>query len=177
MIQNIQVVNIFQKHCIDEYIFDIFLEYILELFNFGTCINTCNPLGPFKEIQGQSLTQSSIQYSHFILYFFLLHLYLHALMCHDDTHILSRKELNPQPCYTHVKSLTIVITSLCVLFLECIISYHKDIRNYFIFQNVLEYSRVFYMLEPSRIFYKPSRLLDYPRTFQSVLDYSIENYK
>ena len=34
--------------------------------------------------------------------------------CHDDTHIMTRKELNPRPCSTHVKSLTIVLIFLYV---------------------------------------------------------------
>mgnify|MGYP000733494772 CR=1 FL=1 len=34
--------------------------------------------------------------------------------CHDDTHIMTRKDLNPRPCSTHVKSLTIVLILLYV---------------------------------------------------------------
>ena len=34
--------------------------------------------------------------------------------CHDDTHIMTRKDLNPRPCSTHVKSLTIVFILLYV---------------------------------------------------------------
>ena len=47
-------------------------EYILEIFNLGTCINICNLLDPFQGIQHQSLThQSSILVPFYLISFFI----------------------------------------------------------------------------------------------------------
>ena len=67
-------------YTLNGYIFQIFIEYILEIFNLTNCINTCNILGSFQGIQHQSLThQFSILVSPHLC---LLDLYfcLHALM-------------------------------------------------------------------------------------------------
>ena len=40
--------------------------------------------------------------------------FAHSCCYHDDTHIMTRKDLNPRPCYTHVKSLTIILIFLYV---------------------------------------------------------------
>ena len=36
------------------------------------------------------------------------------MRCHDDTQMMPQKDLIPQPCYTRVKSLTIVMIALYV---------------------------------------------------------------
>ena len=40
--------------------------------------------------------------------------YTEGRRCHDDTHIMTRKDLNPRPCSTHDKSLTILLILLYV---------------------------------------------------------------